>query len=1036
MAASNPRIAFEALAQYFGLRAKDKFLSKAAGGAEVKDDKKSSKKKKVGVEEQKVLNLLHNEIFGEGSAYKTSDEIWKSLPKALTTKDKGKRKKLLAKALEKDVCITARTGKTAPAGTENKQGIDQGWGLPGDGKVYTIDDIFSGRSGAKLSDKKNISAYQFFPATVGTDVANTDIVSLFMNTCTSVHMSQAIPYMDIRVFDQTPTDTDGQFTRPPSFSLGRFLNGPANKHDVLLAKFQDPNKSDKAPGPTTKSKFIQVAGMEVFTSPQTLVDLTPGAYSRASGGPVDKFRPFLGIESLSITDTPTGAGKISYKSATLNLILYDKGRLKQISQIVAPRRAGSTRFEITYGWSHPDGQNTTRPSDANSGRRIGSLIDSMRVTESYKPSNSRFQFQNDGSVKITLELVMEGTNSLSVQDVGSLAVTDGSVTVSVDEIARLLDSIASTMRSNSVWLQDRSITVPQFLSTPSFESLMTLDEKSIAEIRKLATILKSKADGKLKGVGAKVLELLGTGKRREKKKGSGRKLAGIKAKRKAQAEKIIKNLRSSPDPFLRPAAKGVTGKAFLGNHQKKKKGSYKQKYVSYGKLMIFVLESALAAEDVDLQFIFSAFNRNAGGMFDHNIAQFPIDLTLLNTDLIAEFEKRHKFTVSQFVEFIGEKHIEFQASRAYALSDVYQPNVRGDDGAEKKTAAMEREFKKGNTGFAFSVSQKIRSNLDSIYGAGKRIEPTFTTPLVSMRLVTRPSADGTKKVTRVFFSDVTAGRAMSLGESMTALLKGNFFYTEDYSSSQPKARGTHHAKVYQLSIDALVDQGLVVGLAKYLQTRNPKQTIDGLITKIGKKSGVKKAKSLKAKLEKAMILNTKAKNVKETFFQFSPYLLHGSQGSGIISAEISSEENTKLTDIAISTRMTQAGSDAEATKKAEMNLPFEVHPGSLNLTTFGCPLLQFTQKYFIDLATGTTLDNYYVVVGLSHDIAPGRYETKVTMKPHDAYGKFLNVAGKIENLIVTEEVENLLKKPSGSKKSGGSNPLRHWDSLGRDVDKM
>ena len=135
------------------------------------------------------------------------------------------------------------------------------------------------------------------------------------------------------------------------------------------------------------------------------------------------------------------------------------------------------------------------------------------------------------------------------------------------------------------------------------------------------------------------------------------------------------------------------------------------------------------------------------------------------------------------------------------------------------------------------------------------------------------------------------------------------------------------------------------------------------------------------------------------FFENSPYLLHGTEGSGIIEAALSSEADENLTNIFLASRYSGKQSSAKTPQKAA-NLPYRVHPGTLSITTFGCPFINLTQKYFIDFGTNTTLDNYYVCTSVGHVIGSGDFKTNIEMKPYDAYGAFVNVGDAIDDAFI------------------------------------
>jgi len=78
------------------------------------------------------------------------------------------------------------------------------------------------------------------------------------------------------------------------------------------------------------------------------------------------------------------------------------------------------------------------------------------------------------------------------------------------------------------------------------------------------------------------------------------------------------------------------------------------------------------------------------------------------------------------------------------------------------------------------------------------------------------------------------------------------------------------------------------------------------------------------------------------------------------------------------------------------------------MNTLGCPLATMGQKFFIDFGTGTTLDNVYVVTGLSHTFSPGKFETSWTFAFHDAYGVYQDAPN------ITEQVKDIVAKAAAA----------------------
>jgi len=973
---TDARKAYNDLARYFGLQARSAFNGTESGPNTSPPPKSTPKSEFL------------SEIFGQNNSFLDN--------KALEDK---------AKDLDpSDFCaFTFGSKDFGGVGYEkyNNKGDDQGWGVG----------TFEGMKSMLLNNvpESNVLAMQVFPINVGLDVTDTEIASLFLNSLNTLSISQAVPYLDVKIVTTIPEgERDGNFKSAPRMSLGRFLG--AEKDDAMLGKFNDRIDTTGAGG----AKLGVVGGMEIFTTPQTLVDAGNVSYSRELGGAIDAFRPFLGIESLRVEDQFSGGGTISYKSAELSLKLFDKGRLEEISEFVAPRRDPNVKFEITYGWSHPDGVNTTRPSDADQDTRIGKLIDAMRVTEIYTLVNSSYTLATDGSVDIKLTLSMDASNKVTLKRLQTFGLKRKYSQVTISELNAELEDIKDVLVEAAGSGTGR-INLPSFVQAPDAGNLISMSDKQAKELKKFAQKLRSGGSSNVQQAAAKLFKIFDD-------KGGQRKQ--LITGRVDQVNEFISMLSQTPDPYLRSQSSkyGVQEKDFIGKNQKINKRnatpsvSNRQTYVSFGKLMIHVLTPELVADDVDLQFFFSSFNQNAAGVFDYNIAQFPIPLFEdggLQDEMTELLKKRHTVTIQNFVRFISEKFLTFDGSKAFGLVDVVTPQKRQKSGAFVLTKEVKRIAKSKKPEDALRFQEIRRENLQAIYGGKKRTTPLFTKPRVNMRIVTKTNnTDGNKKVIRIYFQDLAAGRLMTTAEMMSSLIREGMFEDKEYGGRDQNKRNPKHGELYAENLKKLSSKPL-----EYIG--KPANLSEEIIKEL-KDQGVKdeaKLKEIEDKAKKYYVIKTAPGNLRKFFFENSPYLLHGTEGSGIIEASLTSETNDNLTSIFLSQRYSGQG-DLNAPQNST-NLPFMVHPASLSLTTFGCPMLGLTQKYFVDFATNTTLDNFYACTGINHTITSGEYKTSLEMKPFDAYGAYANVPDRIASTLIKTFVAK--KKPPRRRRSAPNN---------------
>ena len=55
-------------------------------------------------------------------------------------------------------------------------------------------------------------------------------------------------------------------------------------------------------------------------------------------------------------------------------------------------------------------------------------------------------------------------------------------------------------------------------------------------------------------------------------------------------------------------------------------------------------------------------------------------------------------------------------------------------------------------------------------------------------------------------------------------------------------------------------------------------------------------------------------------------------------------------------------------------------PGGVTLSCAGMPTIQRGNQIYVDMNTGTTLDNIYVVRSISHSISAGKFDTTLDLQ--------------------------------------------------------
>ena len=178
------------------------------------------------------------------------------------------------------------------------------------------------------SDKSDtqIMMVQVYPADLTPANRSVDHATLFMTAIPTIELSKAVPHLDLRVI--TPRWTH---EKNVPLSTQRFLFG-ANKPTGLAADMlgasevmlTDVNHASNLRD-IDQSAF-NVAGMELFTSPQTMVN-ADGNLS------IDPFRPFMSLISVELEVAMT-IGTIAMKTGNIEFVLHDRSRLGDIADLI------------------------------------------------------------------------------------------------------------------------------------------------------------------------------------------------------------------------------------------------------------------------------------------------------------------------------------------------------------------------------------------------------------------------------------------------------------------------------------------------------------------------------------------------------------------------------------------------------------------------------------------------------------------------------------------------------------------------------
>lgn len=633
-------------------------------------------------------------------------------------------------------------------------------------------------------------------------------------------------------------------------------------------------------------------------------------------------------------------GMFSYKTAKLDLVLHDRSRLAEISDFIRPEVYTNTTLSLSYGWRHPDG--------INSNNVYGDLLNQMVVkNEKYGIVNVSFAFDNAQQVRITLQLAMKG-----VQEMRVVKISEGKdYSDSQREMQKLMEDI-NRLREKA------GLKKPEFVNK-EIRSYQILDAVSNGEVLtgfkkdEIQSLIAQVRNNPNKEAAIQLADAL-------------KKIfdpqAGFLEKQNKTIKSFIQQkmdkLTYGPDPFLDAGvyADEIEKNGFKDDY---KPGETKKpkRVVSLAKaLTIFCLEPVLGSDNFDeIQMVFYQFNSQAGKARDTNIGSFPIEIAYLKEvfeDHI--YAKRNvDMTINEFVLLVQSAVINDPRAIAYGLRQSYA----------KRKAGKEPEIL-GNA--------KIEDVLAKALGEQGG---TFKYPAVEAYVETR------------------GGRVLKNGERSQEKAKHDILRIHVFDKQ---------ASPYDQFLQLIRTQTGLQEIVEKSEKSPNRQTIRDLIDLVKfDDAGLQYEEDPKTGEMKVRAVS--ADRIKRVVSSALPTMTYGTNNSAIINANLQTQQNQLLSTVQM-LRTAGRQNNTEPNGSAVGGIPLRVIPCQLDMDTFGCPLMNLNQQFFIDFSTGTTADNIYLLTHLQHKIKQGSFTSHLKFVPLDAYGALESIISKVD------QISNILKK--------------------------
>lgn len=797
----------------------------------------------------------------------------------------------------------------------------------------------------------NVSSILINDQRAGPAMRNVKRLQLFFNSIPTVEMSKSVPYLDVRLQSLLVPSDEG--TPPKRLSLLKFLekslslgntnDGTSADSIMTAAERRGGQENPGSKGKIRLNPGSFSTGMEVFTSPQTLID--------QSANVIDPYRPFLTIEGFSVSAVG-GDGtttNMSKDTAELKLVLHDRSRMGDIAEFVGLGMFSHVKLLVTYGWNHPDGLEVGNP--------FADLLNNSRVQKFYTVANVSYQLESAGQVKLTLKLV-----EASKTEMYAVRISEGKfepqqklierIRLALNNIERKAGLMNDKERSKSVTIKQVLNAATQYGATPEvakhlrpfLDKFLRRDPKFDEDIDTLIS-----RDDVIKFLD-KLTELSGPSGTDGTE--SDQPIAHLKSQVDQHIRRKVESLLLGPDPF-QPALVHPNNPhrriPIAVEEAKEFPESGLPLMVSLGKIMSsFIAPAILRGGDTvnEIQFIYYPFNERAGGAANLNIGTFMIEYEKFVSayQRLSSQRSTSDFAMTDMFELI----IDLISDPGALFYDVIpkRPDPSKDPRKQSK-GVVAQEKTEGKSALTTLIEEKLAQD-----------EGQFKQALLQFDLETIPITkteqnSGNVNVSRrtllkVHVMDKNASPYIGAVELLAAGVKGEL---------QTLRKG---------SPPEIIQKAIELGLVRIGE--------DGVI-----------------------LSNANARSIINYVKSLSPSVTYGANNSMILEAGLASHARPEDTTIAI--QRESRFNPLQPPGSSNSGLPMKVHPVKLEVNMVGCPLLRTQQQLFFDFGTNTDADDIYNIIRFNHEIGPGRFTTRVELYPKSGYPEFYTAIGTISRAI-------------------------------------
>ena len=493
---------------------------------------------------------------------------------------------------------------------------------------------------------------------------------------------------------------------------------------------------------------------------------------------------------------------------------------------------------------------------------------------------------------------------------------------------------------------------------------------------------------------------------------------------------------------------------------------YPEGHISLGKVISNLVALPLSAGEnyEEVQILFYPINNFAAGARKYTTASLPIEIKSLKKEIYKVIENEGDCTIRGMFDIISNyfqnnnlliygltstsfgtdaKEIEEKIraepnfdSNVRKKFEALNPNInylatqaeinrqsidkskkgKLEKSFDKKKEAAEKAYISGRIADAKAAS--LKTDLEKIYNndnLGMSNTTYFKKPVIHLEIETMPkivpapaqSANAGDIEKRIFdsfkvnFNPTSEDILVAKGiDNSKRILKIHVF--DENASSRPAET---------MFMDGLVSPETFFPTAGILSEFEKQEKGNAFMAS-------KNIKKFKAAAN-AYVSKMSVKEIKQFVSRAFPTIRYGSQQSVVKSVNISSNTSDEIVNARLMNAIAKNEKErTEATvnkKSSNIELLEEfIIPSSVDMSLYGCPFITMGLNIFVDMQTGTDIDNVYMVGDVTHNISAGEYSTNVSLYLPQI-GTARDMRSRLEGAINRVDKEKLAKAMAEAK---------------------